>query len=251
MIFFVTLKSNRAPFLRHIKLCVSFHHHTWIQTEVTFRKWLTWVLTSVTLTFELWPWPFAWTSLLSLVITPENFMMIQWWEHCEKRVLRVGITGNSVCLAAYHWQMDFCMLRQCFSSRTAGDGHTPYKARPSQKLTKITTCDHVHQIFITSCTWFRRGVLSDRGLTLVRINAVMGCFHEQRDIWTKEQTRQGTESSISLNTSLCCGYVQWNHITIQSIITWYYIWWNNDVDQTMTSQRHSIPHPHRWAMECL
>ena len=166
------------------------------------------------------------------------------------RVLRVGITGNSVCLAAYHWQMDFCMLRQCFSSRTAGDGHTPYKARLSQKLTKITTCNHVHQIFITSF-WFRRGVLCDRGLTLVRINAVMGCFHEQRDIWTKEQTRQGTESSISFNTSLCCGYVQWNHITIQSIITWYYIWWNNDVDQTMTSQRHSIPHPHRWAMECL
>ena len=29
-----------------------------------------WVVTSVTLTFDLWPWPFAWTSLLSLVITP-------------------------------------------------------------------------------------------------------------------------------------------------------------------------------------
>ena len=34
----------------------------------------------------LWPWPFAWTSLLSLVITPENFMMIRWWEHGEKGV---------------------------------------------------------------------------------------------------------------------------------------------------------------------
>ena len=32
----------------------------------------------MTLTFDLWP--FAWTSLLSMVITPENFMMI-WW-HC-------------------------------------------------------------------------------------------------------------------------------------------------------------------------
>ena len=29
---------------------------------------------------------FAWTSLLSLVITHENFMMIRWWEHCEKGV---------------------------------------------------------------------------------------------------------------------------------------------------------------------
>ena len=35
---------------------------------------------------DLWPWPFAWTSLLSLVMTPENFMMIQWWEHSQKGV---------------------------------------------------------------------------------------------------------------------------------------------------------------------
>ena len=43
-------------------------------------------LTSVTLTFDLWTWLFAWTSLLSMVITPGNFMMIQWQEHCEKGV---------------------------------------------------------------------------------------------------------------------------------------------------------------------
>ena len=54
-----------------------FHYHMWIQTGVTVRKWLSWVVTSVTLTFDLWPWPFAWTSLLSLVITPKNFMMIR------------------------------------------------------------------------------------------------------------------------------------------------------------------------------
>ena len=43
--------------------------------------------TSVTLTFDLWPWPFARTSLLSLVITPENLMMvIGWQEHCQKGV---------------------------------------------------------------------------------------------------------------------------------------------------------------------
>ena len=93
------------------------------------------------------------------------------------RVLRIGITGNSVCLAAYHWQMDFSMLRQClgsawavlrqcFSSGTAADGHTPYKARPSQNWPKFTTYDQVHQIFIISCTWFRRGVLCDRGFSL-------------------------------------------------------------------------------------
>ena len=82
----MTLKNNRAPLLSIIKLYASFHHHMWIQTRVTVRKRLSWIVTSVTLTFDLWPWPFAWTSLLSLVITPENFMMIRWWEHGEKGV---------------------------------------------------------------------------------------------------------------------------------------------------------------------
>ena len=82
----MTFKNNRAPLLSIIKLYASFHHHMWIQTGVTVRKRLSWVLTSVTLTFDLWPWPFAWTSLLSLVITPENFMMIRWWKHSQKGV---------------------------------------------------------------------------------------------------------------------------------------------------------------------
>ena len=50
------------------------------------RKRLRWVMTSVTLTFDLWPWPFAWTSLLSLVITHENFVMIRWSKHSQKGV---------------------------------------------------------------------------------------------------------------------------------------------------------------------
>ena len=82
----MTFKNNRAPLLSIIKLYASFYHHIWIQTGVTVRKRLSWVLTSVTLTFDPWPWPFAWTSLLSLVITPENFMMIRWWEHSQKGV---------------------------------------------------------------------------------------------------------------------------------------------------------------------
>ena len=82
----MTFKNNRAPLLSIIKLYASFYHHMWNQTGVTVRKRLSWVVTSVTLTFDLWPWHFAWTSLLSLVITPENFMMIRWWEHGEKGV---------------------------------------------------------------------------------------------------------------------------------------------------------------------
>ena len=54
--------------------------------RVPLWKRLSWVVTSVILTFDPWPWPFAWTPLLWLAITPENFMMIQWWEHSEKGV---------------------------------------------------------------------------------------------------------------------------------------------------------------------
>ena len=82
----MTLENNRAPLLSNIKLYASFHRNMWIQTGVTVWKRLNGVMTFVTLTFDLWPWPFAWTFLLSLVITPENFMMIQWWEHSQKGV---------------------------------------------------------------------------------------------------------------------------------------------------------------------
>ena len=57
----------------------------------------------MTLTFDHWPWPFAWTSLLSLVITPENFMMIRWWEHGEKGVTdgqTDGLNPSYSCLVA-------------------------------------------------------------------------------------------------------------------------------------------------------
>ena len=36
---------------------------------------------------DVWPWPFAWTLPWSLVMTPENFMMIRWWEHSQKGVM--------------------------------------------------------------------------------------------------------------------------------------------------------------------
>ena len=85
-IWHMTLQNNRTPLLCYFKLCASFRSHWWIQTGVTVRKRLDGIMTSVTLTFDLWPWRFAWTSLLSLVITPENCMMIRWWEHSQKGV---------------------------------------------------------------------------------------------------------------------------------------------------------------------
>ena len=49
----LTLKNNRASLLSNIKLYASFHHYMWIQTGVRVRKRLSWVMTSVTLTFDL------------------------------------------------------------------------------------------------------------------------------------------------------------------------------------------------------
>ena len=67
-------KNNRTTPLCHFKLFALFRSHLWIQTRFMIRKWLNcakFLLTSMT--FHLWPWPFPWTSPLSLVITPENF----------------------------------------------------------------------------------------------------------------------------------------------------------------------------------
>ena len=72
------LKDNRAPLLCYFKLCASFYNHRLHQTRVTVQKRLHGVLTSVTWTFDLWFWPFAWTSLLSMVISSENFIVIRW-----------------------------------------------------------------------------------------------------------------------------------------------------------------------------
>ena len=61
----------------------SFHCHMWIQTGVKVWKRLKRILTSASLTFDLWSWPFAWTSLLSMVTTVENFMIIWWRDYSE------------------------------------------------------------------------------------------------------------------------------------------------------------------------
>ena len=83
----MVLKNNRVHFLCHFKLCASYHSHWWIQTGVIVRKRPNWgqiVSTSVTLTFDPWPWPFVWTSRFSVVITPENLVMIQWHNIVKK-----------------------------------------------------------------------------------------------------------------------------------------------------------------------
>ena len=110
----MTLKNNRAHLLCHTKPCTSFRHHMWIQTRDTVWKQLNWVLTYVTLTFDLWPWPFAWTSLLSIIITPEIFMIIRWEEHSQKGVMdgrTDGRTDRQTETLSYkcHWRFGYAL----------------------------------------------------------------------------------------------------------------------------------------------
>ena len=115
----MTLKNNRTPLLRDTKLCSSFHRHMWIQTGVMVRKRLNGVMTFVTLTFDLWPWPFAWTSRLSMVITPENFRMIRWWEHSEKGVTD-GLTDRQTDRQSER-KKERCVLRAACSQLNKKD----------------------------------------------------------------------------------------------------------------------------------
>ena len=83
----MTFKNYRAPLLYQFKLYSSFHSHLWIQTGVTVRKQQNLVKSCFDLCdLDLWPWPFAWTSLLPMVRTLENSMLIRWREHTEKCV---------------------------------------------------------------------------------------------------------------------------------------------------------------------
>ena len=79
-----TPKISRAHLLYRFKFCALFRNHLWIQTRVTVRKQPNWGKKNDHCDFDLWPRPFAWTSLLLIVLTPENFMMIRLKAHYEK-----------------------------------------------------------------------------------------------------------------------------------------------------------------------
>ena len=83
-----------------------------------------------------WPW-LSRKALCDRALRRESLGVCHGQSTVIGRVLRVDITENNVCLAAYYWQTDFSVLRQCSSSGTASDSHTPYKARPSQNWPKL------------------------------------------------------------------------------------------------------------------
>ena len=85
------------------------------------------VLNSVTLTFDLWLWPLAWTSLLSMVIT----LKISWWYDdqniANKANLRDLIAATSLVillrLDSNHWFFSPCDFK--IWGKTSKNNRTP------------------------------------------------------------------------------------------------------------------------------
>ena len=83
----------------------------WIHTRVTVRKWLSWVLTSVALTFDLWPWLFA---CITSVIGNNSWkfhddtMRGTLWKRCNRQT--DWQTERSVLRAAWS-QLKMSLLR--------------------------------------------------------------------------------------------------------------------------------------------
>ena len=72
-----------SSYVPHFAAIRGFKLDLWSEKSKIGTKF---ALISVTLTFDLWPWPFAWTWHLWMEITPENVRMIRWQKHCEKGV---------------------------------------------------------------------------------------------------------------------------------------------------------------------
>ena len=94
----MTPENNKVPFLYHYKLCVPFRSHLWIRAGVTIRKCPNWGKICFYLCdLHLWPlllifFIFAWISLLSMVISSKNFMMIYDDRNIMKRVCQTDET---------------------------------------------------------------------------------------------------------------------------------------------------------------
>ena len=104
---------------------------------------------------DIWPWPFAWTSLLSLVINPENFMMIR-WGNIVKNVWRTdrqtdGLNNSQSCLVE---AIKICQFAFSIISRHWNDTGSDvfFDVKPNKLLYKQSSCRwfETHQAHMTS-----------------------------------------------------------------------------------------------------
>ena len=112
--------------------------------------------TSAIPTFDRWPWPFTWTSLLSVVLSVVNFMMIRKKEHYDICVTEKR-TGGRTDIQHYHskllirlWKLKYNIWPHCGGEKKSADmrdcdgnhdyisqnhgKHSPYSNRPSESI---------------------------------------------------------------------------------------------------------------------
>ena len=125
-IWHMTLKNNRALLLCYFKqyeavfiISSSYVNSNWSYSPETVK------LGRDLCDLDLWHWPFTWMSLLSLVISPENSMVIRWWEHGGK-----GVAGGQT-----DRQTDWTIHRAAWSQLKTITG-----ARPSLYLFNLKSC---------------------------------------------------------------------------------------------------------------
>ena len=117
-----TLESNRAillctsSFVPHFVAICEFKLELWSGNAQIGTKF---AFSSVTLTFDLRPWPFVWASLLSMVITPENVRMIRWEKRCQKSVTDGRTNGQTDGQAEINvlraaWSQLINTLKHCY-----------------------------------------------------------------------------------------------------------------------------------------
>ena len=106
--FMDELEKQKAPFVCYFKFVQHFIAICKFKLELQYRNAQIEqnLLPPLTLTFDLWPWPCAWTLFLSLVIAPENFMMT-WWEEqsekCERQTERWTDRGTEKSVLRAIW----------------------------------------------------------------------------------------------------------------------------------------------------
>ena len=121
---------------------------------------------------DLWPWPFAWTLRRSLVITPENVMMIRWWEHSQKGVTdrrtdrrTDGQTENTICRAAWS-QLKIVTRPRYYNGR----------GRPISRPNVEMNCNDIFMRHIFWSTWNVKVIAQSPVITAPQREEMADCW---------------------------------------------------------------------------
>ena len=106
----MTLQINRAPLPSNIRLCVSIHHHMWIQTGVTLGKREIYVKSTIMLSlailkFDRWPWKTTGQRFYATLIFVHRFKAIGKFKPGLQSGNALFWSNLLICLAVWPWNL--------------------------------------------------------------------------------------------------------------------------------------------------